>query len=169
MKKVFLASLVVPAIGIISLFLTDAGAAGEKRALKIRLMGEAKSTAPGFVTVADLEKLTITEYSVVDPYKKKPVIYRGVLLRDIVGEYSKRGVNKVRLKAIDDYMVEFVRSEWMRWDIMLATRSDGKHMTIKESGPARIVMPFDTARDIDKVVYTPKWIWLVNRIEFIGE
>lgn len=73
----------------------------------------------------------------------------------------------MRLRAIDDYKIDLTKEEWLRWDILLATQTDGLYMDIKEKGPARIVFPYDTAKDIDPLIYNPKWIWQVKSIEFI--
>lgn len=142
-------------------------AAAQDRVWTIRVAGELRDAAPRSITIEDLEKLPLTEYSVFDPFKKKRFSFTGILLREIVREYGASGVDKIQLKAIDEYVVDFIQDDWTRWDIMLATRQDGKHIEIKQSGPARIVMPYDTAKDIDHDVYSPKWIWLVNKIEFI--
>ena len=148
---------------------TRAKSNSQKRLPSIDLAGNLLETAPETVTVEDLENLPQTEYAVVDPYFKKRVVYKGVLLKDLVAAYTKPDTQKIRLRAIDEYRAEFVKGEWIRFDIMLATRMNGKHMGIRENGPARIVLPYDTAKGIDKTLYKPKWIWQVNRIEFLEE
>lgn len=145
---------------------TPAEAVAQDREWRIELTGAVRSTAPSSVTIRDLENLSLAEYSVFDPFKKQRFKFTGVLLRDIVKQYGAADVDKVQLEAIDEYIVDFNRDDWERWDIMLATRQDGKHITIEQSGPARIVMPYDTARDIDQNIYSPKWIWLVRSIKF---
>jgi hypothetical protein len=156
---------------MVLIFLAQTGllteATAEERVWKIRLAGEINEAAPQAVTIEDLEKLPLTEYSVFDPFKKERFLFKGVLLREIIKEYGVSGVNKVQIKAIDEYMADFSQGDWTRWDIMLATRQDGKPIEVKQSGPARIVMPYDTAKDIDQSVYNPKWVWLISSIEFI--
>jgi hypothetical protein len=118
------------------------------------------------VVVADLEKLPLTEYTTYDPYEKRRVHYKGVLLRELVGRYADPGVQAVRLLAVDDYRITLTRPEWTRWDILLATQMDGRHLSRREKGPVKIVFPYDTAKDIDHKVYDPKWIWQITQIEF---
>lgn len=148
---------------------TRAKSLSQKGLPYIVLSGNLLKAAPKTVSVEDLENLPQTEFAVVDPYLKKRVVYKGVLLKDLVAAYAKPDTTKIRLRAIDEYRAEFIREEWVRFDIMLATRMNGKHMGIRENGPARIVLPYDTAKDIDKTLYKPKWIWQVNRIEFLEE
>lgn len=134
--------------------------------LDIKLSGSILETTPETVTVLDLEKLPLTGYAVNDPYVEERVEYRGVTLKDLVEGYAKPTTQKMVLVAIDDYKVEFTRDEWTRWDILLATRMNGKYMELEEKGPAKIVMPYDTAEDINQTSYTPFWIWEINWIEF---
>jgi hypothetical protein len=143
-------------------------AAGE-REMRIHLSGNLLPSAPPYVTVPMLEKLNLTEYMTYNPYDKKGHTYKGVLLKNLVKLYARPDTVKMKLTAIDEYTVEFSKSEWERWDIMLATQCDGKHLGVKESGPAKIVMPYATAKDINHVIYNLKWIWLVNNIRFMGK
>lgn len=146
---------------------TERGA--QERLPEIKLGGNLLQTAPKAVTVDDLENLPPTEYAVLDPYLKKRVVYRGVLLKNLVAKYARPGTKRIRLRAIDEYKAEFIKEEWVRFDIMLATRMNGNRMGIRENGPARIVLPYDTAKGINKTLYKPRWIWQVNRIEFLEE
>jgi hypothetical protein len=167
MKNTQITMLLVLAIILTLLPMMITEAVASERARTIRIMGEVREGAPRSVTIADLEAMPLTEYSAEEPYQKKRFSFTGVLLREFVKEYGAPGVEKVQLKAIDEYVVDFSRDEWMRWDIMLATRQDGKHITVKQSGPVRIVLPFDDFEEVDREVYTPRWIWLVKSIEFI--
>jgi len=142
-------------------------AAAQDPAWRIDLTGDVQSAAPSSVTIEDLEKLPLTEYNAFDPFKKQRINFTGVLLRDIVREYGAAGVDRVQVKAIDQYIADFIRDEWARIDILLATRMDGKPITIKQNGPVRIVLPDDTARDMGHDVFIAKWIWFVKSIQFI--
>jgi hypothetical protein len=166
MKNTQITMLLVLAIILTLLPMMITEAFAQDREWTIKLAGELRDGAPRSVAVEDLEKLPLTEFSVIDPFKEKRFSFTGVLLKELVREYGVPEVDKVQLKAVDEYVVDFTRDEWMRWNIMLATRQDGKHIEIKQSGPARIVMPYDSIKDIDHDVYNPKWIWLIKSIEF---
>ncbi|BCR06379.1 hypothetical protein DESUT3_34480 [Desulfuromonas versatilis] len=145
------------------------GLAGENsRPLKIKLRGALKADAPRTVTVADLDRLPQTEFDTFDPHQDRQVHYRGVLLRELAAAYGRPGAAGMELHAIDEYHVEFSRSEWETTDFLLATRMDGKTMNIRESGPAKVVLEYQAKGD-NVPNYAPKWIWLVNRIEFLAE
>ncbi len=142
--------------------------AGHERQPWIRLLGKVNQEAPGSVRIAELDLLTQTEFETFDPYLKRTVHYRGVLLRELVSRYAEQGIGRVKLLAIDDYEIEFTPEEWRQKGFLLATRMNGKPMGIRDSGPAKIVMHYNPQDDQDRH-YTPKWIWMVNRIEFLEQ
>jgi hypothetical protein len=137
-----------------------------ERAIPIRLLGETKKDAPRTVIVEELEKLPQTEYSVMDPYSKKQTVYRGVLVRDFVKQYGGPRSGSLHFRALDDFKADLNSGEWNRWDILLATRTNGERMSIANNGPARIVFPYDTHKEINPTVYNDKWIWQIKQVTF---
>ena len=137
-----------------------------ERSIPIRLLGDTGKEAPRAVTVDDLEKLLQTEYSVMDPYSKKQTVYRGVLVREFVKQYGGPRVGSLHFRALDDFKADFNAGEWNRWDILLATRINGEKMSIANNGPARIVFPYDTHKEINPTIYNDKWIWQIKQVTF---
>jgi hypothetical protein len=140
--------------------------ASPERSIPMRLSGEVSKDAPRSITVDDLEKLPQTEYSVLDPYSKRQTTYRGVLVRDFVKKYGNQNATSLRIRAVDDFKADLSSEEWNKWDVLLATRTDGARMSIASNGPARIIFPYDTRKDINPTIYNDKWIWQINRIAF---
>jgi hypothetical protein len=136
-----------------------------ERPLRIRLLGATLPEVPKYVTVEDLEQLPGVQASIYDPYMKRTVLYSGVLLKDLVDRYASPRTARIRIRAIDEYKVEFSPDDWNNDHFILATRMAGKHIGIKESGPAKIVMQTKDPQNR----YVPKWIWMINRIEFLTE
>lgn len=138
----------------------------DRRLVSIRLTGQVAERTPQRITVEDLERLPQTEYTVRDPYTKRRTTFRGVLVRDFVKRYGRAEVGALRFRALDDFKAELDRSDWERWDVLLATRADGARMTIATNGPARIVFPYDRSSEINATIYNDKWIWQINRVAF---
>ncbi len=70
-------------IALITIICHIGDAIAGERIKKIKLQGAINEPAPFFVTIADLEKLSPTEYSVFNPYRKKKITYKGVLMKDL--------------------------------------------------------------------------------------
>lgn len=140
---------------------------GKDRVQKVRLKGAIKELAPTAVTISELEKLPLAEYSVFNPYRKERKTYKGVLMKELVIAFGAPGVTKISIIAVDGYQSEFVEDEWLKWDILFAIRSDGKLMGPDVNGPMKVVMPYDTSPEMDRILYEPKWIWAIKTIVFI--
>jgi hypothetical protein len=69
-----------------------------------------------------------------------------------------------QIVALDDYRVDLNLADFQRWPILLATRNDNEYMTIENSGPTRIIFPYDTYPELDPVKYNDLWIWNIASI-----
>ena len=113
-----------------------------------------------------LEAMGLVEYTVNDPYSGVDVVYTGVLMSQIsryVG--ASQPWDTFRIVALDDYQVEINFPDVERWPILLATRSDGEYMTVENSGPTRIIYPYDSFPELDPVEYNDLWIWNIASIQ----
>lgn len=134
-----------------------------ERAMTIRLVGATREAAPKRLTVAQLEKMPLVESEIFDPYLKKQVRYQGVCLTEFIKKFATSDTKNVRISAIDEYVIFFANDVAETDDFMLATRMDGELMSRAMSGPVKIVMK---ENDPDNH-YVEKWIWMINRIEFL--
>lgn len=112
-----------------------------------------------------IEQLRQVRFQVKDPSAKKEITYSGVLVRDLLDHLGSKDLPaKLRLSAWDDYAVEIAVADLRRWPVMLATRMNGKRMSLRDGGPTRIVFPYH-AYDIDPTRYNDQWIWSIKQIE----
>ena len=99
--------------------------------------------------MSTLEKLRLVKYEVDDPWLQEEVTYTGVLLSDLLEVAGAPDtVSEVRALALDGYAAPIPISEIKSWPVLLATRSNGEHMTIENSGPTRIIFPYDLHDDV---------------------
>lgn len=91
-----------------------------------------------------LEKLGLVSYEVSDPWLQENVTYTGVLLSDLLEVVNASDtMTEVFATALDDYAIPIPVSEIEAWPILIATQSNGAYMTIENSGPTRIIFPYD--------------------------
>ena len=132
-----------------------------------RKLGSKTDDAALRLDIKTIERLGLIRYSVGDPWLKREVAYTGVLLSDLVKLAAPaKGAKTMNLVALDDYKVQIALADIERWPIMLATRLDGKRMTVAKGGPTRIVFPYDLVDGIDELKYKDLWIWSIDRITF---
>lgn len=87
----------------------------------------------------------------------RTVEFTGPLLRDVL---DAAGIARGTLNtvAINDYRVDIPVADAFELPVLLATRADGKRMSVADYGPTRIVYPTEDY-DLDPTVYEPRWIW----------
>ncbi len=119
------------------------------------------------ILVKELDKLptaTLTEQAPGESARKS---FSGPLLRDVVRLMGNPTATKVVVKTADGKQVEFVRDDWTKYDIMLATKIDGKPLKVQTLGPVRIVFPYETQKIVDRQAFASKWIGNVFELKFV--
>lgn len=145
-----------------------AGTGETLRLPAILLHGDALDGKPRSLSVEQVDGLAApTEWTVADPYRQQDVRYRGITLKDLVAAVAP-GAQKVRMRAVNDYITVFEKKEWETLPILLATRDNGARMAVANKGPARIVYRQTHENELAMQVNAPKWIWQVVDVEFIG-
>jgi hypothetical protein len=114
--------------------------------------GEIATTNRGATLTFDidtLENLRLVKYAVDDPWLNDRVTYTGVLLSDLLEVAGAPDTTtEVIAVALDGYVSPIPVSEIESWPVLIATRSNGAHMTIETSGPTRIIFPYELHNDI---------------------
>jgi hypothetical protein len=112
--------------------------------------------------LASLEKMRQVRVEAAEPFLKRRVVFEGVLLSDLLAVAGvPDSASKVSLTALDDYKVDFKVADVRSSQMLLATKADGKHMTVDRSGPIRIVFP-----DGSSLGRNPDlWIWSVSAMK----
>jgi hypothetical protein len=96
-----------------------------------------------------LEKLGLVSYEVSDPWLLENITYTGVLLSDLLEVANTSDtITEVFATALDGYAIAIPVSEISAWPVLIATQSNGAHMSIENSGPTRIIFPYDQHDDI---------------------
>ena len=138
--------------------LTSAPAFTGKPAFTIRGEGIDDRFADGLaLDIATLERLRVVEAVIEDPWEKRSITYRGVLMSDLVRAVAPDGATAMRLTALDDYEVTLPMEDLLAGDALLATSADGERLAVEDGGPTRVVfLPQSVAgRNQDL------WIWSV--------
>lgn len=112
-----------------------------------------------------LERLGLVKYSLVDPYSNEDAVFTGVLMSDLVKVLGITDSSKVlHLVALDDYQVDLTMAQTELWPIILATRNNDEYITVDNSGPTRIIFPYDVYPELDPGEHVVDWIWSVSSI-----
>ena len=111
-----------------------------------------------------LEKLGLVQYTVPDPWLQRDVTYTGVFLSDVMKAATvSDSITGVYVVALDGYNSDIPVADIEDWPVILATQSDGQYMTIENSGPTRIIYPYDTYPNITDA--RNRSVWNIERLE----
>lgn len=132
----------------------------------IQVRGNALAGSARTLHVDDIDRLALlVSWKILDPYKQAENSYTGIHLKDLVGALAPQATH-VRMRAINDYVIVFERSEWQTLPILVATRDGDARMSVANKGPARII--FQQTRENERAMqaHAPKWIWQIVDVEF---
>lgn len=135
----------------------------------LTVSGHVESPNSGAVAALDLdtiEGLGMRTSVNRTPWYKKTVKFEGPLASAVLDAVGAKGT-KLRIVALNDYSVEVPLEDFRKWPVLLATRIDGKRMTVREKGPLFLIYPFDSAPELYTETYFGRSIWQIKSIEVI--
>jgi hypothetical protein len=125
--------------------------------LVVRGNGLRTNTADGVaVDMAALDALPSVEVAIDDPWEKRSVVFRGVLMSEFLKAIGAPDTaSTVTATALDDYKATLSVEELRSGTVLLATRADGVVLEVKEGGPTRIIFLPSSKSAKDEA----QWIW----------
>jgi hypothetical protein len=109
--------------------------------------------------LASLERMRTVRLQATEPYLKKKLTFQGVMVSDLLAFAEvPESASRLYVTALDDYKVDFSLADVRSSKMLLATRTDGKHMPVERAGPIRIVFPDDSALGRNPNL----WIWSIS-------
>jgi hypothetical protein len=113
--------------------------------------------------LAMLEALAGRKATMETPWTDGKVTFEGPLLSALLEAVGSTGT-VLSVKALNDYAAE-VPAEDAKLATMLATRMDGKPMSVRDKGPLMVVYPFDQNPDLYNEKYFSRSVWQIKEIE----
>ncbi|SIP96026.1 hypothetical protein SAMN05880561_101451 [Rhizobium sp. RU33A] len=132
----------------------------------LTVTGKISNTNSGDVAQFDmamLEKLKGRKGEMETPWTTGRVTFEGPLLREILAAVGATGTS-LKVRALNDYAAD-VPAEDAKLDTILATKIDGKPMSIRDKGPLMLVYPFDLNADLFNEKYFSRSVWQIKEIE----
>lgn len=114
--------------------------------------------------LAMLEALSGRTVTLETPWTKGPTTYSGPYLRAIL-EAAGVKAGALTVRALNDYSAIIPAEDVAHLDIILATRTDGKVMQIRDKGPLMVIYPFDKDSALYTETYFARSVWQIKSIE----
>ncbi|MDH4414859.1 MAG: molybdopterin-dependent oxidoreductase [Rhizobium sp.] len=113
--------------------------------------------------MAMLDKLKSRKGEMETPWTTGKVTFEGPLLREVLATVGATGTS-LKVRALNDYAAD-VPAEDAKLDTILATKLDGKLMSVRDKGPLMLVYPFDLNADLYNEKYFSRSVWQIKEIE----
>jgi hypothetical protein len=113
---------------------------------------------------AGLERLGMTEIVTSTDWTQGKKRFEGPLVRDVLTAVGASGTS-VYAVALNGYRFEIPVADFARYPVILALKSDGQYMSVREKGPIWIVYPQDQHPELDNAATKNKWIWNLRTFE----
>lgn len=113
--------------------------------------------------VALLDSLPQHEFSTSTIWTEGVDTYEGVLLKDLLAAVGATGTGLLA-KALNDYEIGFPVAEATEEGPLLAYRTNGELMSVREKGPIWLIYPYDTVAEFRTEQTYARSIWQLDRL-----
>lgn len=124
-----------------------------------------KTTTPGRAEfdLEALERLGLGKLCTWTPWTDGEIAFEGVLARRLMEAVEARGT-EVHAVALNHYEFTIPLEDFEKYDVMLATRSNGRPMQVRDKGPVWIVYPWSDHPELDDFATREKSVWQLSTL-----
>lgn len=115
---------------------------------------------------AMLDALEGRDATVPTPWAPQPTRFAGPYLRAVLEAAGAKGTRLV-VRALNDYSAEVPVSDATEYATILASKMDGRPMSVRDKGPLMVVYPFDLNPGLYNERYFTRSVWQVSDIEVL--
>lgn len=126
----------------------------------------ANTNAPGAAQfdLAMLDALEQRTTITVTPWYEGEQSFAGPLLSAVLEAAGADGTT-LKVLALNDYATDIPADDATSYPVILASRLDGKELSVRDKGPLFVIYPFDLAPQLYNEVYFGRSAWQVKSIE----
>jgi hypothetical protein len=100
------------------------------------------------------------------PWTEGKVTFSGPLLRAVL-DAAGAPAGALKVRALNDYAVEVPASDAREFEVIIATKLNGKPMSVRDKGPTMLVYPFDLNPKLYTETYFSRSVWQIKDIEIL--
>ena len=111
-----------------------------------------------------LEQLPQTKITTYTPWTEGLPVYEGVLLNTLLEQVGASS-DKLVAKALNDYHTKIDLAALKDYPILLAIKTDGVPMRVRDKGPIWIIYPLSDYAELDTIKHHEDMIWQLGSLE----
>jgi hypothetical protein len=131
----------------------------------LTVSGKIEHTNGDGVALFDLEMLEAlgkASFATKWEMSEVPQQFEGVPLRALLERIGAQG-ESLKASALNDYSAVIPLDD-LKFKPILATKVDGRMLTIRDKGPLWIAYPRDQYRVLQDARYDSRWVWQLNKL-----
>jgi hypothetical protein len=110
-----------------------------------------------------LEALSSSSFTTSTPWYSSPMTFSGVPMKELMKVVRATGQSVVAT-ALNDYETRIPVSDFVRFNVLLALKRNGKYMPVSDKGPLFIVYPYDSDPELKAQKYYSRSAWQLDRL-----
>ena len=114
--------------------------------------------------LTEIDALKQTEIVTGTPWTNGKNTYTGPAMAMLAARGGD--VREARVLALNDYSQVVPAEDWAKHPVIMASRMDGKTMSIREKGPFWVVYPLDADAELRSQRIHARMVWQVKTVEF---
>jgi len=112
-----------------------------------------------------LESLDQIEVITHNPWFAGSNNYFGPLGRALIKAVGANSDSTMRVTSLNGFMTEIPVSDFLKYDVILALKKNGKYQSIRDRGPIFTIYPFDQHPQLSTEMHYNRSVWQVKSIE----
>ena len=123
------------------------------------------TNAPGAAEfdLAMLEQLGLVRLRSWTPWNEGEADFEGISAQRLMEAVGATG-STVQARALNDYESIIALADFVRYPVLLATRVDGRQLTVRNKGPIWIVYPWSAHPELDDLPTRRKSVWQLRSL-----
>jgi hypothetical protein len=149
----------VAAAALLLVFATPADAGGSILVVTGKVAGGEMN-----LTLAQIEAMGSARIVTTTPWHDGRTSFEGVPMARFLEAVGAHGTTAY-VEALNDFSIEIPLSDLIRFDAILAFKTDGNYMEIADKGPLFIVFPYDDVEEVRNAQFYARSVWQIHSIE----
>lgn len=116
-----------------------------------------------YFDLARLDAMPQTEVSTTTPWTEGTNTYSGVRISELLKAVGAQG-STISATALNDYTIAFKAAAALEYPVILATRSNGQLMRVRDKGPLWIIYPLSEYPQLRKEEFHQTMVWQLKAL-----
>ena len=141
-------------------------AAFAQSSMDLQVTASSSESGALHLSLADLDAMEQVAFKTTTIWTDGEVAFSGVPLKAVLDRANAQG-STVEMVALNDYKVAMPMAEIEDTSPIIATRMDGKTMSVRDKGPYWVVFPYDQDPKYQSETIYAFSIWQLNRLKVV--